>query len=197
MPGSPGTVSETVDDPISEWAVAIANLDRAHQSVLAEVNAAGVPAPWFAVLAHLLRAPEQRLPMGEIARELSMTTGGFTKLADRMAQAGLIDRRGASQDRRMVYAALTDHGREQAEQARAVFDEAVRGRVLAAIAPEEVHTLAAIGRRLAAAAEGAAAPRSTPPPETEAFAMTTSPPDGQDRRRPRDEFRPGGSHEHR
>ena len=60
--------------------------------------------PYFAVLTLLLDSEDQRLPMSRIARDLAMTSGGFTKLADRMARDGLIDRRGSSGDRRVVFA---------------------------------------------------------------------------------------------
>ncbi|MDQ6848888.1 MAG: MarR family transcriptional regulator [Actinomycetota bacterium] len=45
------------------------------------------------MLHSLLRAEDHRSPMSALAREVSMTSGGFTKLADRMARGGLIDRR--------------------------------------------------------------------------------------------------------
>ena len=64
--------------------------------------------PYFSVLTLLFDSDEQRLPMSRIARDLAMTSGGFTKLADRMARDGLIDRRGSSGDRRVVFAALTE-----------------------------------------------------------------------------------------
>ena len=70
------------------------------------------------------QAPDRRLPMTRLARDLTMTSGGFTKLADRMAREGLIDRRGSSDDRRVVYATLTDEGVQIAQRLR----RGVRGR---------------------------------------------------------------------
>jgi len=94
------------------------------------VEASGVAAPWFAVLELLLRAEEHRLPMSQIAREVSFTTGGFTKLADRMGREGLIDRRGSSGDRRVVYATLTEKGVEAALGAQRAYNDAFAEHVL-------------------------------------------------------------------
>ena len=62
----------------------------------------------------LLRSPHHRLSMSRIARDLSMTTGGLSKLVQRLAVAGLIDRRGTSTDRRRRFAGLTPAGLELA-----------------------------------------------------------------------------------
>jgi len=109
----------------------------------AAVDATGVAAPWFAVLELLLRAEEHRLPMSQIAREVSFTTGGFTKLADRMGREGLIDRRGSSGDRRVVYATLTDKGVEAALTAEQAYNDAFGEHVLGAIDAARLHDVAA------------------------------------------------------
>lgn len=88
-----------------------------------------MPGPWFAVLHRLLRADDHRLPMSRLAKDLSITSGGFTKLADRMARDGLIDRRGSSGDRRVVYATLTPEGLELAHRLVADYRAAVREHV--------------------------------------------------------------------
>lgn len=110
------------------------------------VEESGVPAQWFAVLNLLLGAEGLRLPMNVLAGELSMTSGGFTKLADRMAREGLIDRRGSSQDRRVVYAALTDDGQLMARRAVAGYAGELRACVLGVVTSEEF-TAAAVTMR--------------------------------------------------
>ena len=96
----------------------------------AAVEAEGVPAQWFAVLHMLLAAPEHGLPMTVLARDLAMTSGGFTKLVDRMAKDGLVDRRGNAADRRVVHAALTEQGRDFAQRAAAVYLTTLRESLL-------------------------------------------------------------------
>jgi DNA-binding MarR family transcriptional regulator len=126
---------------------------RLHRQLDADLEAAGVPAQWFPALELLLSAEGHRLPMSTLARELTMTSGGFSKLADRMAADGLIDRRGTTDDRRVVHATLTEAGHELASTARAAFVRALRSRV-DGTDPDGLAASAAALRRLA---EGAAA----------------------------------------
>jgi len=118
---------------------------RLHRSLDEDLESAGVPAQWYPALELLLRAEGHRLPMSTLARELSMTSGGFSKLADRMAADGLIDRRGTVDDRRVVHATLTDAGLDLARKAQAAYVQALRKRV----GPAE-GTLADVARALLA-----------------------------------------------
>lgn len=147
MPDSP----LSTDDLVASWTLVVQGIQETQQLVLADVERVGVPAQWFAVLYLLLRAPDERLPMSKLARDLSMTSGGFTKLADRMARDGLIDRRGSSGDRRVVHAALTDRGRVIGRDGARTYAEAISARVLQAVTTEDLHKLAEIGQTLRAA----------------------------------------------
>lgn len=136
-------VSDPLPQTQADWRAIIDLVSRAQSRLHAAVDATGVAAPWFAVLELLLRAEEHRLPMSQIAREVSFTTGGFTKLADRMGREGLIDRRGSSGDRRVVYATLTDKGVEAALAAQRAYNAAFTEHVLGAIDPEGLQAVAA------------------------------------------------------
>ena len=103
------------------WAGLVRAVDAVQHAFAVRLESIGMTLPYFSVLTLLLAADEQRLPMSRIAKDLSMTSGGFTKLADRMARDGLIDRRGSSGDRRVVFAALTDEGLAQAKQADSAY----------------------------------------------------------------------------
>jgi DNA-binding MarR family transcriptional regulator len=67
----------------------------------------------FDVLATLRRAgaPFERAP-GELAEHTMVTTGAMTKRIDRLAEAGLVERRPAEGDGRRRVVALTPRGRE-------------------------------------------------------------------------------------
>lgn len=136
------------DDLITSWALAVDGLTRTQQRILDDVAEPGVPGQWFAVLHILLSADEHRLPMSRLARDLSMTSGGFTKLADRMASEGLIDRRGSSGDRRVVYASLTTYGMEVAERSVRRYLEALRTHVVGVLSAARLRELAEILRTL-------------------------------------------------
>jgi DNA-binding MarR family transcriptional regulator len=118
------------EDVVDAWLKIVDAAVRTNHRLLEKVSQAGVSDQWFGVLHLLLRAEDHRMPMTRLARDLSMTAGGFTKLADRMGREGLIDRRGSSGDRRVVYATLTDLGLEQARRGEEAFQEAVREIVL-------------------------------------------------------------------
>ena len=121
---------------------------------------------WFSVLYLLLNSAEHRLPMTTLARELSITTGGFTKLADRMAREGLIDRRGSSDDRRVVFAELTEAGLVTARACEAQYREGLREHVLDVLTPSILAALIEAAALLSNSAEylpdaqGEAAPQS-------------------------------------
>jgi DNA-binding MarR family transcriptional regulator len=70
-----------------------------------------LPLTWFEVLLRLSRSPDGRLTMGELSDQLTLTTGGVTRLIDRMADAGHVERQPCPTDRRVLYAAVTPAGK--------------------------------------------------------------------------------------
>ena len=108
-------------------------------------------ATWFEVLLRLHRAPGSQMPMNRMATEMTMTSGGFTKLADRMAEAGLIRRNPSAEDRRVTFVELTPSGRDLAAKSIAEHVTSLRNRVLGALSAEDVARLAAIMRELRSA----------------------------------------------
>ncbi|MEO9139597.1 MAG: MarR family transcriptional regulator [Jatrophihabitans sp.] len=99
------------------WREIASAVQRTQRGIDQEMEGSGVSAQEFAVLNLLLHADDHRAPMNVLAREVSMTSGGFTKLADRMARDGLIDRRGSEADRRVIRAVLTAEGERRVRQA--------------------------------------------------------------------------------
>ena len=70
----------------------------------------------------ILRGEGQPLPILEIASRTITVVPGITGLIDRLEQAGLVVRKRCSEDRRVIYVALTDQG----AQAVARLDEPIR-----------------------------------------------------------------------
>ena len=88
----------------------------------------------FEVLLILGRASEPGLPMRAVAQEQVLTTGGATRLVDRMETAGLVTRVESPDDRRGKLVRLTPLGEETAVRAarvhlnaRAAFRDRRRG----------------------------------------------------------------------
>ena len=70
----------------------------------------GIPLVWFDVLIHIGGAEEGRLTMSRLSAEVALTTGGVTRLVDRMVEAGLVARQNCPSDRRSVHVVLTPAG---------------------------------------------------------------------------------------
>ena len=70
----------------------------------------GIPLVWFDVLIHIGGAEEGRLTMSRLSAEVALTTGGVTRLVDRMVEAGLVARQNCPSDRRSVHVVLTPTG---------------------------------------------------------------------------------------
>ena len=136
------------DDLLANWQLVTRAIARTQARVLERIEQAGLPSQWFAVLHLLLRSSDHRLPMSRLARELSITSGGFTKLADRMGQEGLIDRRNSSGDRRVVYAALTEKGLVLARRTERQYKAALREHVLEILTAAGLRALAESSRVL-------------------------------------------------
>jgi DNA-binding MarR family transcriptional regulator len=132
----------TDDDLVMSWGLVQTNVGRAQRRLLDKLEEYGIAGQFFTVLLLLLKADDHRLPMSRIARDLSMSGGGFTKLADRMATEGLIDRRSSAGDRRVVYAGLTELGLSTAQRGALIYAAGIREYLLPAISAESLAELA-------------------------------------------------------
>ncbi len=105
--------SERIDDGrLEAWALLL----QAHGALLGalerELEAEhGLPLTWYEVLLRLAREPEGAMRMQDLARSVLLSKSGVTRVVDRMEEAGLIERRQCSADRRGTYAAITAEGR--------------------------------------------------------------------------------------
>ncbi len=81
-----------------------------------------LPLPWFEVLLQLRRAPQGHLRMSEIADATVHSSGGTTRLIDRIESSGLVERRNCPSDRRAIHVGITPAG-------DAALDEALRAHV--------------------------------------------------------------------
>src|SRR4051812_21232143 len=78
---------------------------------------AGIPLRWYDALVHLEETPEG-LRMNELAERILYSKSSFTRVVDRMEEAGLVRRVRPENDRRSILVVLTDEGRETMEHAR-------------------------------------------------------------------------------
>ena len=80
-------------------------------------QAVGIPQRWYDVLVHLEESP-QGIPMNELADRILYSKSGFTRVVDRMEEAGLVHRARPENDRRTILIHLTDNGTETLRVAR-------------------------------------------------------------------------------
>lgn len=120
--------------------------NRALEEDLAQRH--GIPLTWFEVLLRLSRSPDRQERVSELARQVSFSSGGFTRLTDRMVGAGLVERRAHPTDRRGGLVVLTGDGLELVTAAVATQARVLRDVVLAALPPEDLDRWAADTRRL-------------------------------------------------
>ncbi len=84
----------------------------------AELEAScGLPLTWFDVLVNLAGAEEHRLTMSQLGSSVLLTSGGVTRLVDRMEEGGLVARSHCPSDRRAVWVVLTPEGSRRLEEA--------------------------------------------------------------------------------
>ena len=105
--------SSIFDDRITSFGRLIevrARLDREFGRSLEEAH--GLLLAWFEVLLRIARAGEERLKMCDLANEIALTTGGVTRLIDRIVEAGYVQRTPSDSDRRVLYLELTESGRD-------------------------------------------------------------------------------------
>jgi DNA-binding MarR family transcriptional regulator len=91
-------------------------------------------------------APHRMAP-SRLAEVVLRTTGGMTKIVDRLERAGLVERERDPADRRGVLVRLTRRGMTVSDRASAAYTVG-RERILARLDPAEVDELDAAMRRL-------------------------------------------------
>jgi DNA-binding MarR family transcriptional regulator len=154
-------VSDVIDELITSWQQTRPDLDptplhlvgrvlvlaqRLEESVAAALAPHGLTLGQFDILATLRRhSPIGGLTPSELLHSVMLSSGGMTARLDRLATAGLIERRPAADDRRKTVIYLTPLGRQVIDAATCTrFQEARQS--LPPFTPREQHTLISLLR---------------------------------------------------
>lgn len=113
-------------------------LQESHQLSIAEYD----------VLLHVYSAPNRRLRLGELACAVLFSTGGLSRLLDRMERAGLVTRERAPGDRRGVYAVLTEEGASRLRAARETHLAGIQRHFSALLREDEIEPVGRFFHRL-------------------------------------------------
>lgn len=93
------------------WRGFLVTHDRIWRAIEAGLAPLSVSMAEYSVLALLGEAGRDGMRMSELAQRRLMSSGGFTRLADRLERRGLIERRPSADDGRGYVAVLTREGR--------------------------------------------------------------------------------------
>jgi DNA-binding MarR family transcriptional regulator len=102
---------------------------------------ADLPLRWYAVLLMVGRSPDGVRPMHELIAATAFTSGGVTRLVDRMEQAGYVARRPCPTDRRVVYVCLTEQGWQMLQRATAVHLRGIQTHLIDVLGREDAAQL--------------------------------------------------------
>lgn len=86
---------------------AVTGLNRAFDKSLR--SQAGMPSTWFEALLRLHRHGES-MTVGQLGDQLAFTSGGATRLVDRLEEEGLVARHPCPTDRRVQFVDITERG---------------------------------------------------------------------------------------
>lgn len=140
------------DEKVQLFGLLLETNARLARSLGLELEAScDLPLAWFEVLLQLRRAPEGRLKMNEVADAIVHSTGGTTRLIDRLAEAGLVERQLCPTDRRAVHVAITPEGNARLDEALAVHLDYLDEHLGTRLDPKERATLSGLLRKLNAA----------------------------------------------
>jgi DNA-binding MarR family transcriptional regulator len=106
----------------------------------------------YDVLLRLSEAPRHRMRMRDLADAVLYSTGGFTRLFERMHGAGLVSREPSAEDRRVVFAGLTAHGRRTLRAASQVHLDGIKRQFADLLDDDELEAVTSFLARLRAAA---------------------------------------------
>jgi DNA-binding MarR family transcriptional regulator len=114
-------------DEVTQWGLVIEGFQTTNKKLhRAVADAFSLDPAEAETLLRLTRSPDRRMPMAALAREAAFSTGGFTKIADRLAKRGLVERKPCADDRRVVYLELTGAGAGLADELQSLVAGIVR-----------------------------------------------------------------------
>jgi DNA-binding MarR family transcriptional regulator len=111
-------------------------------------SSCALPLPWFDVLLQLRRSPDGRLKMNQIAEAIVHSTGGTTRLIDRLEEAGLVERQHCPTDRRAIHVMITEKGNAKLDEALAVHLGYLDDNLVTRLTSDERRTLAGLLTKL-------------------------------------------------
>jgi DNA-binding MarR family transcriptional regulator len=140
---------EMSDEPVQLFALlhdTIARLNRSYGALLEEQ--CDLPLAWFYVLLQLRSSENASLKMNELADAIVLSSGGTTRLIDRLVEAGLVSRRECPEDRRAIFIEITPAGDRKLEQALAAHSASLESQLCQRLSCDDRRTLGSLLAKL-------------------------------------------------
>lgn len=106
-----------------------------------------LPHNWYEVMLRINRSRDGLVTMGVLADQVALSSGGITRLLDRIIDAGYVERVPCPTDRRVNYAGLTPAGKAKLKAAIAVNKRDLK-QIFSAFSPQDLSNLDALLDRL-------------------------------------------------
>lgn len=107
----------------------------------------GISQSWFEALLRIERSGGY-MTMGELGEQIALTSGGVTRLVDRLIEQGYADRQACPEDRRVLYVAITDQGRAKLAEALDVHLADLHTEFIDRMSESELETVTSVMDRL-------------------------------------------------
>jgi DNA-binding MarR family transcriptional regulator len=102
----------------------------------------------FEAMVRMGRSPERKISMSDLATQMVLTSGGITRLVDRLTADGYVDRVACPSDRRVQWAHLTDAGVAAVSLALQTHLSDLDDHFFSAMSPDERATVIPVLNRL-------------------------------------------------
>ena len=148
MTSPPDTVADKDADVLAfgDFLDAFRNLEKVLAADLQ--RRANMSHTWFDALIRIACMPEKAITMTDLCASTSLTSGGVTRLIDRLVEAGYVERQASPTDRRVQLAALTSRGAEALDAAAVIHSENIRQHFTGKLTGEELASFLDLVRRL-------------------------------------------------
>jgi DNA-binding MarR family transcriptional regulator len=148
-------VSPLEPEQLDAWRAFLTAHAHVTRAIGRDLAAAGLPElGWYDLLWTLYRAPDRRLRVNELAREVVLSPTAMSRFVDRAEKAGVVRREPDPADRRALQVALTDEGVALLRRMWPVYEQGIE-RHFAAQLDRSPPRLRAMLERMAASAREA------------------------------------------
>ncbi len=142
-------ISPIDDDRITAYGLLVEasrRLQRTFDRTLRDEH--GMSSVTFEALLRLGRSPDRQMSMSELGEQMVLTSGGITRLVDRLEAEGYVNRLPCPSDRRVHWAHLTDAGLALVEDATVTHLDDLQAHFVSEMTAEEMALVTTVLDRL-------------------------------------------------